>query len=176
MTLQEQREKIIELAEKWQGSQVEKYKESIFLPYITLPNAKGKGMMMEEFFYYYLKDLGIDIEWKLGTLNYDFVINHKKKVELKVASIGTKDIVVFNQLHFSITREVDEFLLVIIRPDDQIEFYLVPKTAFITGDIRVQRQHSSDKNQCARLYGTYAQIFEKLSHYKVEVDKLKDTL
>ena len=43
MTLDEKRKKLEELALKHTSSQTEAYKNSIYLPYITLPNAKGKG-------------------------------------------------------------------------------------------------------------------------------------
>ena len=172
MTLEEQREKIVELANNHTSSQIEKYKDSIFLPYITLPNAKGKGAMMEEFFAWYLNNIGIKTRLIKTNENYDFIVEDKVKVELKVASIGYNDMVVFNQIHYDIKREVDKFLLVIIKPDNAIDFFVIPKEDFMTNQIKVQKQHSSSANECARICWTYNKMVQELSKYKKEVDKL----
>jgi hypothetical protein len=98
------------------------------------------------------------------------------KVELKVASIGHKNIVVFNQLHFGETREVDKFLFAIIKPDNEIDFFVVPKEDFIQGKIKVQKQHSTDANTCARLCWPYNRMVKELSDYRVEIDNLSKNL
>lgn len=176
ITLQQQKQKIERLAEQHGSSQVETYKDSIFLPYVTLPNAKGKGTMMEEFFHWYLNEIGIKCQWIKTNANYDFLINDESKVELKVASIGHKNVVVFNQLHFGEMREVDKFLFAIIKPDDTIDFFVVPKEDFIDGRIKVQKQHSTDANTCARLCWPYNRMVKELEKYKVEIDNLSKKL
>lgn len=176
MDIQAQKEMLNQLAIKHSSSQVENYKDSIFLPYITLTNAKGKGMMMEEFFEWYLNELGIETELKKSNENYDFLIRKKLKVELKVASIGVRDKVSFNQIHFGKDKEIDKFLFVIIKPNDTIDFFLVPKEDFVKGKIKVQKQHGKDTTQCARIFDTYNKIILSLASYRVDVDKLSANL
>lgn len=170
--IEKQRKKISDLSYKYASSQIETYNDSIFLPYITLPNAKGKGTMMEEYFYWFLNELGIKTEWIKTNENYDFIINNELKIELKVASIGFNDMVVFNQLHFGKDRKVDKFLLVIIKPNDEIDFFLVPKEDFVNNKIKVQKQHSNERSQCARLCMSYQKVEQILGNYKVPVDRL----
>lgn len=172
MTLQDQRNKIIELADKHTSSQIERYKDSIFIPYITLPNAKGKGAMMEEFFAWYLNEHGIKTELVKTNENYDFIINSKWKVELKVASIGYNNMVVFNQIHYGINRKVDKFLLIILRPDNELDLFLIDKKDFLSDKIKVQKQHSNSASECARICWNYEKMQQELSLYKVNIDKL----
>ena len=172
MTLQEQKNKILELAGKHTSSQIERYADSIFLPYITLPNAKGKGAMMEEFFEWYLNNLGIKTKLIKTNENYDFIIEDRVRVELKVASVGYNNMVVFNQIHYGIARQVDKFLLAIIRPDNEIDFFIIPKEEFMTNQIKVQKQHSNSAHECARICWSYDRMIQELYKYKVSVDKL----
>ena len=176
LDLKTQKEKIIELANNHTSSQIETYKDSIFLPYITLPNAKGKGAMMEEFFAWYLNELGISTKLIKTNENYDFIINDKTKVELKVASIGYNNMVVFNQIHFGISREVDKFLFTIIKPNNEIDFFVIPKIDFILNEVKVQKQHSGSKEDCARINWTYTRMVKELEKYKVDIDKLKEAI
>ena len=173
ITLQEQSEKIKKLASMHASSQIDKYAGSIFLPYITLPNAKGKGAMMEEFFEWYLNELGIKTKLIKTNENYDFICEDKIKVELKVASIGLKDVVSFNQIHYGLQRQVDKFLFTIIKPDDTIDFFVIPKVDFMMGNIKLQKQHTDLKNMCARISWPYNKMLEELAPYKVNIDKLK---
>lgn len=173
ITLQDKEKKIQDLAAKYSGTQIDTYKGSIYLPYITLPNAKGKGTMMEEYISWLLKESGIDCEWINGTLNYDFLINKKLRIELKTASIGSHNLVVFNQLHFGEEREVDEFLLTIIRPDNNIDMFLIPKKEFQYDRIKVQNQHGKDKENCARIALPYDKLLEELKIYQTNIDNLK---
>ncbi len=176
MTLSEQKLKIKELADKYKGDQVERYKNSIFLPYVSLPNVKGKGTMMEEFFCDYLNDLGIKTYWEKSLANYDFLINDYLRVELKVASIGAGDGVRFNQIHFGKGRQVDKFLLVVIKPDDTIDFFVVPKEDFASGKIKVKQQHTSDSSICASINISYESLLTNFKNYKVDVDNLSKYL
>ena len=176
MTLQDQKDKIIELANKHTSSQIERYKDSIFMPYITLPNAKGKGAMMEEFFAWYFNQYKIKTDLKKTNENYDFVMNNKWKVELKVASIGYNNMVVFNQIHYGIKREVDKFLLIIIRPDDKLDMFLIDKKDFLSDKIKVQKQHSNSANECARICWKYDRMLQELSMYRVTIGKLYEIM
>lgn len=176
MTLQDQKDKIIELANKHTSSQIERYKDSIFMPYITLPNAKGKGAMMEEFFAWYFNQYKIKTDLKKTNENYDFVMNNKWKVELKVASIGYNNMVVFNQIHYGIKREVDKFLLIIIRPDNELDMFLIDKKDFLSDKIKVQKQHSNSVNECARICWKYDRMLQELDMYRVTIDKLYEIM
>ena len=175
MTLDEKRKKLEELALKHTSSQTEAYKNSIYLPYITLPNAKGKGTMMEEYFYWLFNAEGIKTQWIRTNENYDYIMGKNEvKVELKVASIGHNNIVAFNQLHFGQKRNVDKFLLIIIKPDDCIDMFLVDKKIFANGVISLQKQHSSEKNECARLCLPYDKMCEQLENFKVDLETLRE--
>lgn len=176
VTKKEMEEMINILARKHTSSQLERYKDSIFLPYITLPNAKGKGAMMEEFFEWYLNQHGINVKLIKTNENYDFLLDGKIKIELKVASIGYNDIVVFNQLHYGEDRKVDKFLFAIIKPDNDIDFFVIDKKDFQDGKIKLQRQHGSSKASCARLYTTYPKVLNDLQSYNITVDKMLDKL
>lgn len=168
-----QKNKIVELANRHTSSQIETYKESIFLPYIVLPNVKGKGAMMEEFFAWYLNELGIKTKLIKTNENYDFIVEDTTKIELKVASIGFNNAVAFNQIHYGINRDVDKFLLTIIKPDNSIDFFVIPKKIFLSGAIKVQSQHGSSKDECARICWPYDKMIQELADYKVNIDKLK---
>lgn len=176
LTLEEQRKKIEELALKHNSTQLEKYKDSIFLPYISLPNVKGKGAMMEEFFEWYLNSNKIKTQLIKTNENYDLLIEEKIKVELKVASIGNNDMVAFNQIHYSKTRDVDKFLFIIIKPDNNLDIFLINKSDFLEGKIKLQKQHSKNQDECARLYSSYSNIIEELSEYLVKIEDLKKQL
>lgn len=173
---EKEKNKIQELAFKHASSQMERYKDSIFLPYITLPNAKGKGAMMEEFFEWYLNERGIKTELIKTNANYDFIINGNIKVELKVASIGLGEKVTFNQIHYGKQKDIDKFLLTIIKPDNDIDFFVIPKEEFAQGRIKVLKQHSSQKDECARISWNYDKVLEELSCYRVGEEKLVYTL
>lgn len=174
MTLQEKEDKLKELAEKHTSSQTEVYRDSIYFPYITLSNAKGKGTMMEEYFYWLFNAEGIKTEWIRTNDNYDYLIGKDKvRTELKVASIGHNNAVAFNQLHFGEKRRVDKFLLVIIKPDNDIDMFLVDKKVFANGVISLQKQHSSEKNECARLCLPYNKICEILENFRINLDDLR---
>lgn len=167
-----QRNKLIQLAGKHSSSQIDTYKNSIFLPYISLTNVKGKGAMMEEFFEWYLNELGIDTILLKSNENYDFLVRNKIKVELKVASIGMNNKVAFNQIHFGKDKDIDKFLFVIIKPDDSIDMFVVDKEEFTSGKIKVKKQHGDNKVTCARIFGSYTHIIEELKGYKVDVDTI----
>ena len=91
-----------------------------------------------------------------------------------MASIGHNNIVAFNQLHFGQKRNVDKFLLIIIKPDDCIDMFLVDKKIFANGVISLQKQHSSEKNECARLCLSYDKMCEQLENFKVSLDTLRE--
>lgn len=172
MTLEDKNKKIQELALKHASSQTETYRGSVFFPYITLPNAKGKGAMMEEFFEWYLNEMGVKTELIKTNANYDFIINDTIKVELKVASIGLGDKVTFNQIHFGEQKEIDKFLLTILKPNNEIDFFVIPKEDFYSGRIKVLKQHSSQKEECARIQWNYDKMINELGFYKIDEEKL----
>ncbi len=175
LTMAFNKKEIIEtLARRYKSGQEKLYKGSIFEPYITLPAAKIKGTMMEEFFYLLLRSKNIDCEWITTNKNYDFLINGKIRLELKVGSIGAGNKVAFNQIHFGKEREVDGFLLTIIKPDDTIDFFLVPKRDFQEGKVKVQRQHTDNTDSCSRMYYAYSGMGKILADYKIEEEKLKE--
>ena len=88
MTLDEKRKKLEELALKHTSSQTEAYKNSIYLPYITLPNAKGKGTMMEEYFYWLFNAEGIKTQWIRTNENYDYIMGKNEvKIEFFIVLI-----------------------------------------------------------------------------------------
>ena len=50
--------------------------------------------------------------------------------------------VAFNQIHFGKDKDIDKFLFVIIKPDDNIDmFCLWIKKNFTSGKIKVKKQH-----------------------------------
>ena len=172
MTVEEQSFELRKLAEKYKGDQVERYKNSIFLPYVSLPNVKGKGTMMEDFFCQFLDRAGLKVHWEKSPANYDFLINGHLRVELKVASIGAGDAVRFNQIHFGADRQVDKFLFTVLKPDDTIDFFIIPKEDFQVGKIKVKQQHNKNISVCASINMPYPAFLEKFAEYKVEVDNL----
>lgn len=169
-----QKEKIKELAIKNGSVQEELYRDSIFLPYITLPNAKGKGTMMEEYFAWYFNESGIKTDWITTNANYDFLMGDRKiRVELKVASIGKHSKIAFNQLHFGDDRKVDKFLFIVIKPSNDIDMFLLDKKDLQYGKIRTQKQHGQQETNCARYYNTYENMIEELRDFRIDIDELK---
>lgn len=174
MTLDEKRKKLEELALKYTSSQTEAYKNSIYLPYITLPNAKGKGTMMEEYFAWYFNESGIKTDWITTNANYDFLMGDRKiRIELKVASIGKHSKIAFNQLHFGEEREVDKFLFIVIKPSNDIDMFLLDKKDLQYGKIKTQKQHGQQEINCARYYNTYENMTEELRDFRIDIDELK---
>lgn len=175
ISLKEQEEKIKELAIKNGSVQEELYKNSIFLPYVILPNAKGKGTMMEEYFCWYFNSLGIKTEWITTNANYDFLMGDKQlRVELKVASIGKHSKIAFNQLHFGKERQVDKFLFIIIKPTNDIDMFLLDKKDLQYNKIKLQKQHGQEEKNCARYYSSYDNLIEELAEYRINPDILKE--